>query len=82
MMLICGSDRRLGVSSDIKISATVPIVGFWSIIHSVLLLCVDNKADVLKGPLFVIQYLSKNCTVNYYLTIKCFDLNKVILRGT
>jgi hypothetical protein len=28
MMLICGSDRRLGVSSDVKISTTLPIVGF------------------------------------------------------
>jgi hypothetical protein len=80
MMLICGSDRRLGVSSDVKISTTLPIVGFWSTVHSVL--CVDNEADVLKGPLFVIQYLNKNCTINNHLTVTCSDLNKVILRGT
>jgi hypothetical protein len=57
-MLICSSDRRLGVSSDIKISTTLPIVGFWSIIHSVFL-CVHKKTDVLKGSLFVIQYSNK-----------------------
>jgi len=48
---------RLGVSSDIKTPTTVPIVGFWSVIHGAL--CVDNKADLLKGPLFIIQYLNK-----------------------